>query len=127
MSLPYIILSSLSSKLKLPSIPSYPAYNSVLSANEEKHHKIANILMFPLINGPADDFNAIYTGFKLAQNVTTHTCNQKTSIALDLDLYERALKLRNSSPNLIEKIVLRIGELHIVSCYWQIFRKHRNR
>ena len=70
--------------------------------------------MFPLIPGPADDDNAIYTGFKLAQNVTTYVCDQKTIITLDLDLYERALKLLNSSPELMGNFILHLGELHIV-------------
>ena len=107
-------LSSVLADLRMPSIPSYTAYNSILAAQDETHHNIANILMFPLIAGPADNYNAIYTGFKLAQNVTTHICDEKTITALDLDLYERTLKLRNSSPDLMKNFVLRLGELHIV-------------
>ena len=95
-------------------IPSYSAYNSVLLSKGDRHTGIANILMFPLIPGPADDYNAIYTGFKLAQNVTTYVCDQKTIITLELDLYKRALKLRNSSPELMGNFILRLGELVIV-------------
>ena len=95
-------------------IPSYSAYNSVLLSKGDRHTSIANILMFPLIPGPADDYNAIYTGFKLAQTATTYVCDQKTIITLDLDLYERTLKLRNSSPELMGNFILRLGELHIV-------------
>ena len=90
-------------------------YNSVLLSKGDRHTSIAKILVFPLIPGPADDYNAIYTGFKLAQNVTTFSvCDQKTIITFDLDLYERALKLRNSSPKLMGNFILRLGELHIV-------------
>ena len=70
--------------------------------------------MFPLIPGPANNYSAIYTSFKLAQNATTHLCDEKTIITLDLDLYERALKLRNSQPELMQHFILRLGELYIV-------------
>ena len=97
------------------SFPSYSAYNSIINEREAPY-PTANILIFPLIPGPADSYSAIYTAFKLAQKVTTHVIGEssKTIISLDLDLYERALRLRNSSPELLESFILRLGELHIL-------------
>ena len=79
-------------------IPPYSAYNSILQYGSGNYQQVANMLIFPLIPGPANNYSAIYTGFKLAQNVTTHLCDEKTIITLDLDLYERTLKLCNSQP-----------------------------
>ena len=96
-------------------LPSYSAYNSVLLSNATPT-ATSNLLMFPLIPGPASDYGAIYTALRLAQNVTTHVCgtSSKTIICMDLDLYERALRLRNSNPEMKEKYIFRLGELHTV-------------
>ena len=96
-------------------LPSYSAYNSIIH-DRESPNSTANILLLPLVPGPAEIYSAIYTAFKLAQNVTTHVIGKssKTIISLDLDLYERALRLRNSSPDFLDKYVLRLGELHIL-------------
>ena len=45
----------------------------------------------PLINGPASDYSAIFTGLLRAYKVSSWTCGSsaKTVISLDLDLYEK--------------------------------------
>ena len=94
--------------------PSYSANISIINEREAPY-STAYILMFPLIPGPADSYSAIYTAFKLAQNVTTHVIGESSkTISLDLDLYERTLRLRNSSPELLERFILRLGKLHIL-------------
>ena len=52
----------------------------------------------------------------MAQNVTNHVIGEssKTTISLDLDLYERTLRFLNSSPELLERLILRLGELLIL-------------
>ena len=77
---------------------------------------VANIMMFPLLPVPASSYSAIYTSLLRAQNITTHVAygSKKTIIALDLDLYERVLQLRNSRDDLRDHFILRLGELHIV-------------
>ena len=50
----------------------------------------------------------------LAQHVNTYLCGGKAIITMDLDLHERAMKLRNSRPDLMNSFILRLGELHIV-------------
>ena len=97
-------------------LPTYSGYNSELMRSNQSSMDVANIMMFPLIPGPASSYSAIYTSLMLAQNITTHVAygSKKTIIALDLDLYERALQLRNSRDDLRDKFILRLGELHIV-------------
>ena len=109
------VMESASKSLKDVLLPSYSAYNSLIY-DRESPNSTANILLFPLVPGPAESYSAIYTAFKLAQNVTTHVIDKssKTIISLDLDLYERALRLRNSSPDFLDKYVLSLGELHIL-------------
>ena len=97
-------------------LPTYSGYNSELMKSNLTGIDVANIMMFPLIPGPASSYSAIYTSLMLAQNITTHVAygSKKTIIALDLDLYDRALQLRNSRDDLRDKFILRLGELHIV-------------
>ena len=97
-------------------LPTYSGYNSELMKSNFDNMDVANIMMFPLIPGPASSYSAIYTSLMLAQNITTHVAygSKKTIIALDLDLYERALQLRNSRDDLRDHFILRLGELHIV-------------
>ena len=101
------VMESASKSLKDVLLPSYSAYNSIIYDGESTN-LTANILLFPLVSGPAESYSAIYTAFKLAQNVTTHVIDKssKTIISLDLDLYERALRLRNSLPDFLSKYVL---------------------
>ena len=109
------ILSKLADVESL-TLPTYSGYNAELMKSGSPDIEIANILMFPLIPGPASSYSAIYTSLKLAQSITTHVAygSTKTIITLDLDLYERALQLRNSRDDLRDKFILRLGELHIV-------------
>ena len=47
-------LSEAINDLKFPTVQSYSAYSSILAAEGHKHKNIAEILLFPLITGPAN-------------------------------------------------------------------------
>ena len=51
-----------------------------------------------------------------AQNISTWACGEssKVVVSLDLDLYEKAYLLVNSSSTLKDRFILCLGELHIV-------------
>ena len=68
--------------------------------------------MAPLLRRPPTDKCALYTALCLAQGISAFAVgpNQKAVITLDLDLYERAIKLQSSSGN--NYWILRVGELH---------------
>ena len=68
-------------------------------------------MVAPLLRRPPTDYSALYTVLCLAQGISAFVVSHsKTVITLDLDLYERAMKLQSSTGN--TNWVLRIGELH---------------
>ena len=72
----------------------------------------------PLIASPANEWQTFFTVLKHAQHISAEVVGpeRKTMITLDMDLYMRALKLQRLSPDLQNKLILRIGEFHTVLC-----------
>ena len=100
-------------------LPTWSAYNSVANVEDSTVKSITDTILSPLINGNAHDISAVYTGLIRAEALTKATLSQqgKTVISLDLDLYDRASHLVRSQPDLHDRYVLRLGELHIVFAY----------
>ena len=103
-------LSSSSNELRIPSLS---ATKSVLSA-EIGENQLTNIFTIPLIPGPASDFIAIYSALICVQGISIWSCGTtcKTTISLDLDLYQKAYLLINTREDMRNMFVLRLGELH---------------
>ncbi len=69
-------------------------------------------VMAPLLLRSPTDMSTLYTSLKLTQNVSAYVCgpDRKTIITLDMDLYERAMKLKSHFSE--QNWLLRPGELH---------------
>ena len=68
----------------------------------------------PLYPGTPTDWSNLYTAFKIAQNVTVEVTGSKTTIiSLDLQLYAKAMQLREKV-EIKQNFVFILGELHIV-------------
>ena len=69
--------------------------------------------MAPLFRQAPTDYATLYTVLELTQNISAVVMgpDRKTVITLDLDLYERAIKIQCTQEN--TNWVLRAGELHI--------------
>lgn len=68
----------------------------------------------PLYPGSPTDWSNLYTSLKLAQGINTYvTGNKQTIITLDLQLYSKAMQLREKG-EIRENFIFRLGELHIV-------------
>ena len=93
-------------------ISTWTAFNSFMTKKpqETNHGAIA-----PLLRSPPASPQALYTALCLAQKINACVMGngRTTVITLDLDLYERAVKIRATTGNK-ETWVLRLGELHIM-------------
>ena len=69
-------------------------------------------IIAPLFRRPPTDYKTLYTALCLAQDISAYVVGpgHKTVITLDLDLYERALRLQSATEN--TNWILRVGELH---------------
>ena len=68
----------------------------------------------PLYPGSPTDWSNLYTSLKLAQGINTDiTGCKQTIITLDLQLYAKAMQLREKN-EIRESFIFRLGELHIV-------------
>ena len=95
-------------------MPTWAATNSIVMqlSQEQNQTETHSAIVAPLIRRPPTDYAALYTVLCLAQGISAFVVgpNHKTVITLDLDLYERALKLQSSTGN--SNWILRVGELH---------------
>ena len=82
--------------------------------DSEKREKVCQIKV-PLIRSPPTSPQTLYTALCLAQkiNVSVVGMHRRRVITLDLDLYERAVKIRGNTGH-TNCWVLRMGELHIM-------------
>lgn len=102
-------------------MPTWAATNSLLiqCSSRHSHHsgppfQVVNTgIVAPLLRRPPTDYRALYTALCLAQGISTEIVgpHRKTVITLDLDLYERGIKLQSASGN--TNWFLRAGELHV--------------
>ena len=95
-------------------MPTWSGTNSLLVQSQRKQCQPVthSAIVAPLLRRPPTDYSALYTALSLAQGISTYVVgpHSKTVITLDLDLYERALKLQSSGGN--TNWALRLGELH---------------
>ena len=97
-------------------IPSSSGYQALI---QDKPKFTTNIAPLPIIPHPVSDWGTVYTALKLAQGISVDVLgpNRKTTITLDLALYEKAVQLTGSRPDLQNKFNLRLGELHVVKAH----------
>ena len=95
-------------------MPTWSATNSLLLQLKDcKSTKTHSEVVAPLFRQAPTDYATLYTVLSLTQNISAVVMgpDRKTVITLDLDLYERAVKIQESEGN--TNWVLRAGELHI--------------
>ena len=91
-------------------LPSWAAFNSLVtdSVNVSICHGMS------LYSGSPIDWTNLYSVLKMAQGINVAvTGNKKTIITLDLQLYSKAMQLREKN-DINEEFIFRLGELHIV-------------
>ena len=100
------------SKVKHHNIPTWTAYNSLLSQAKP----LTEVNALPLIAAPAHEWQTLITVLKQTQQINCVVMgpNRKTVITLDMALYERAKQLEMSRDDCKGKWVLRPGEMHTV-------------
>lgn len=106
-------------------MPTWAATNSLLIlAKGTEIKKTNSAVIAPLFKQPPTDYATLYTALQLTQNISAVVVgpDRKTVITLDLDLYERALKIQQSTGN--SNWVLRAGELHICMAAEHALAKH---
>ena len=97
---------------KLPSLPPWSGFNSLVSSQTLPTTRIATL---PLIASPAHEYNTLLTVLKQAQGINVELMgpNKKTVITFDLGLYKPVRQLQMFRQD-FDDIVVRPGELHIM-------------
>jgi len=95
-------------------MPTWSATNSlIMQMKDVELSKTNSEVVAPLFRQAPTDYATLYTVLELTQNISAVVMgpDRKTVITLDLDLYERAIKIQSTQEN--TNWVLRAGELHI--------------
>ena len=105
-------LNELSESIQKRSFDTWNAFNSLLV---KKPVKTNHGVVAPLLRSPPTSPQTLYTALCLAQKINSRVLGdgKSTVLTLDLDLYERAVKIRANTNN-IGNLILRMGELHIM-------------
>ena len=101
------------------SIPTWAAFNSLV----EDERPLTNVGALPLIPAPAHEWSTLVTVLKQAHHVNAIVVghNRKIVITLDMQLYEKAMRLQMYREDCKDKWILRIGELHtVMAALWTI-------
>ncbi|MES9882594.1 MAG: hypothetical protein ABW185_17125, partial [Sedimenticola sp.] len=97
-------------------LPTWSAFNSQLARDDDS--TLTCIRTMPLLASPAHEYSTLLNVFRQTQLVSDQIVGPDSPVILtmDMDLYQRALKLQIAKPELQGRIILRIGELHTVFC-----------
>ena len=100
------------SRIKHHDIPTWTAYNSLLSSSKP----LTEVTALPLVAAPAHEWQTLITVLKQTQQINSMVLgpDRKTVITLDMALYERAKQLEMTRDDCKGKWVLRLGEMHTV-------------
>lgn len=93
-------------------MPTWAATKSLIMAGKRVNRTNSEVVT-PLFKSPPTDYATLYSILTLTQGISAVVVGpeRRTIITLDLDLYERAIKIQQSVGN--TNWVLRAGELHI--------------
>lgn len=87
---------------KFDTMPTWAATNSlILTAEGHIPIKFNSEVMAPLLLRSPTDYSTLYTALKLTQDVSAYVCGaeRRTIITLDMDLFERAMKVKSHFPS----------------------------
>ena len=77
----------------------------------------------PLVQDTPTDWSNLYSALKVCQSIATSTENQKAIISLDLQLYPKALQLKDKK-EINSNFIFRLGELHVVFAFLKTMGKY---
>jgi len=99
-------------------LPTWGATNSILKYSEGVGIKRTNSSpVAPLFKQSPTDYATLYTTLMLTQEISAVVVGPERRTVITLDLYERALKIQQSTGN--GNWFLRAGELHITMAPWR--------
>lgn len=112
----WVVLSAIS-RMKdtgISRIPGWAGYNSLLSTSQP----MTAVGALPLLPEVAHDWSTLLTVMKQAILLKELAVGEDhiTVITFDMALYEKAIKLVDTHPDLKDKVMPRLGELHAVMC-----------
>lgn len=91
-------------------LPTWSAFNSQLTRDDDC--PLTCIRTMPLLASPAREYSTLMNVFRQTQLVYDQIVGPDSPVILtmEMDLYQRALKLQIAKPELQGRIILRIGE-----------------
>ena len=98
---------------------STPPWSGFYSAIGDLPKFLTNTGVLPIIPNPVSDWGTVYTALKIMQGISVEVYGEthKTTISLDLALYEKAVQVISTNPHLKDSFNLRLGELHILMAH----------
>ena len=97
----------------------WAAFNSLFSQNTS----LTSITTLPLVQGTPTDWSNLYSALKVCQSIATSTENQRLIISLDLQLYAKALQLKDKK-DINSNFIFRLGELRVVFAFLKTMGKY---
>ena len=111
---------------KSTDIPTYKVYNSKLNQN----NALTTVAILPLIKFSPTNWGALLSALLKCQQISYITAlGMRTIVTLDMQLCIKAVQITDTFPDLKNKFILRIGELHelFAQCRWKIHRRQWSR
>ena len=90
--------------------PSWTVFNQSLSSEEREHTTVGYL---PIILAPAHEFDTLNTVVKRCMAKSSRFGQEHTVITVDQALYYRLLELKWSLPQYQDKLIPRLGGLHV--------------
>ena len=104
-------------------LPTWPAYNSLITTNQN-HSQPTSCHGLPLYPSSPTDWLSLYTSLKIVQGINVSvTGSKRTIVTLDLQLYAKCLQLRKDR-EIYDNYVFRLGELHTVFAMLKVLGKY---
>ena len=103
--------------------PSWTVFNQSLSSEEREHTAVEYL---PIIIAPALEFDTLNTVVKICMAISSRFGQQHTVITVDQALYYRLLELKWSHPQYQDKLIPRLGGLHVSMNFLKAIRDHMN-
>lgn len=101
--------------------PSWTVFNQCLSSDESEQTAVGYL---PIILAPAHDFDTLNTAVKRCMAISSHFCQEYTVLTVDQALYCRLMELKWPVPEYQNKLIPRLGGLHVSMNFLKAIGSH---
>ena len=102
---------------------SWTVFNQSLSSEESEQTAVGYL---PIILAPAHEFDTLNTVVKRCMAISSRIWQEHTVITVDQSLYYRLMELKWSLPQYQDKLIPRLGGLHVSMNFLKAIGDHMN-